>query len=136
MFKNLLCQKFKGSIHVDGYAVFFSGRKREARVALTVSESANKSMFEFMLTYERKLRARFASYQSTIIAAYAPTNEADDSLEDVFNFELNDVVDSVHEHNILVLCGDFIAKVGSYRSYAPDVTGQHGLGRITDNGLR
>ena len=62
-------------MHVDGYKAFYSRkeRRREDGIALTVSESAKKSMFEFIPKNKRVLNARFASSQSklTIIVSSA-----------------------------------------------------------------
>ena len=78
---------------------------------------------------DRLLKVHFASIQSklTIIAAYTPTYKADNSTKDAFHFDLNELVNSVPEYDILVLCGDFDPKVGSDRFYEPEMVSRHCL---------
>ena len=58
------------------------------------------------------------------------------SPRDDFYRMLSNVVAKAHRHDIVTLCGDFNAKVGSDASYAPAILGKHGLGEINDNGVR
>ncbi|XP_065564268.1 craniofacial development protein 2-like [Artemia franciscana] len=48
---------------------------------------------------------------------------------------LSNVVAKAHRHDIVTLCGDFNAKVGSDASYAPAIFGKHGLGELNYNGV-
>ena len=45
-------------------------------------------------------------------------------------------VSKLPEYDILVMCGDFNAKVGISSSYAPEMIGQRGLGVINDDGAQ
>ncbi|KAK2725287.1 hypothetical protein QYM36_001665, partial [Artemia franciscana] len=74
--------------------------------------------------------------KTTFIATYAPTNKSNDSDEDNFYQSLSDVTNKVHSHDILVVSGDFMAKMGCHQDYTPTVIGSHGLGEITENGMR
>ena len=104
-----------GSTYVDNYEVFFSGKEKrcEACVALVVSKQAKRSMLEFVPMNERILKARFESSQSklTVVAAYAPTNDSGGDTKDSFYSDLNDILNTVPEHDVLVVCGDFSAKL-------------------------
>ncbi|XP_065580159.1 craniofacial development protein 2-like [Artemia franciscana] len=71
-----------------------------------------------------------------VVAVYAPTNKSSDSDKDTFYQSLSDVTNKVHSHDILVVCGDFNAKVGCHQDNAPTVIGSHGLGEIRENGMR
>ncbi|KAK2702469.1 hypothetical protein QYM36_018921 [Artemia franciscana] len=87
---------------------------------------------------ERVLCARFSTSQAklTVIVVYAPTKDTVDQTKDDFYRVLSNVVVKAHRHDIVTLCGDFNAKVGSDASYAPAILGKHGLREINDSGVR
>ena len=91
-----------------------------------------------METYHRIIYARFFSryVKLSIIQVYAPTNEANDEDKDNFYEQLQTVVDSVHKHDILLVMGDFKAKVGEHNEGYENIIGSHGVGEINDNGER
>ncbi|KAK2726858.1 hypothetical protein QYM36_007639 [Artemia franciscana] len=97
-------------------------------------------MNTIILSYFRLkiLRARFATSQAklTVIVVYEPTNDTFDQTKDDFYRVLSNVAAKAHRHDIMTLCGDFNAKIGSDASYAPAILGEHGLGEINDNGIR
>ena len=70
----------------------------------------------------------------TIIACYAPTNEADDEEKDAFYNMLQSVTKDVPRHDIICVFGDLNAKVGADRQYCPEVLGPHGIGDMNGNG--
>ncbi|KAK2710012.1 hypothetical protein QYM36_013629 [Artemia franciscana] len=72
---------------------------------------------------ERILCARFATSQAklTVIVVYAPTKDTVDQTKDDFYRVLSNVVAKAHRHDIVTLCGDFNAKVGSDASYEPAI---------------
>ena len=100
---------------LKNYEVFFSGKekRREAGVALVVSKQAKRSMLEFVPMNERIHKARFESSQSklTVVAAYAPTNDSGGDTKDSFYSDLNDILNTVPEHDVLVVCGDLMPKL-------------------------
>ncbi|KAK2707507.1 hypothetical protein QYM36_015271 [Artemia franciscana] len=102
-----------GSLYVDKYEVFFSGKEKrqKAGVALVVSKHVKKSMLEFGPKIERILEACFESSEPklTVVAAYAPTNYAGLDTKDNFYSDLNDILNTIPEHDVLVVCGDFYA---------------------------
>jgi hypothetical protein len=57
----------------------------------------------------------------TIIAAYAPTNEAEDSDKTAFYETLEEATESTPAHNILVIAADFNARLGQ-NSHNADMT--------------
>ncbi|XP_065582702.1 craniofacial development protein 2-like [Artemia franciscana] len=105
---------------------------------MALSSRAKKCLVDWEPIYERILRARFATSQAklTVIVVYAPTNDTVDQTKDDFYRVLSNVVAKAHRHDIVTLCGDFNAKVGSDASYAPAILGRHGQGEINDNGHR
>ncbi|KAK2709048.1 hypothetical protein QYM36_014619 [Artemia franciscana] len=81
--------------------------------------------------------ARFTGRQAklTVVACYAPTNEADDTTKDNFYNTLQAVAKDIPSHDLVCFVGDFNAKVGSDKSYCPEVLGSQGLGEINENGI-
>ena len=70
------------------------------------------------------------------IKAAAPTEDTDEQIKDEFYGRLQDVLDSVNEHDMLIVTGDMNAKVGNDNWAHESVMGKHGLGQRNDNGER
>ena len=58
------------------------------------------------------LRFRFRHADLTVIEAYAPTEEAEDSVKEEFYNALQATLDTVARHDFIILMGDFNAKTG------------------------
>ncbi|KAK2705309.1 hypothetical protein QYM36_017374 [Artemia franciscana] len=127
-----------GTLNSETYHILYSGleTRKEAGVGMALSSRAKKCLVDWEPINERILCARFATSQAklTVIVVYAPTNDTGDQTKDEFYRLLSNVVAKAHRHDIVTLCGDFNAKVGSDASYAPAILGKHGLGEINDNG--
>ncbi|XP_065583461.1 craniofacial development protein 2-like [Artemia franciscana] len=122
----------------DGYVMAYSGHPsvHRAGVGLLMSPLAHKAMTNWNPVNERIMTARFVSNHTkmTIIACYAPTNEADEEEKDAFYNMLHSVTKDVPRHDVLCVVGDLNAKVGADRQYCPEVLGPHGMGEINENG--
>ncbi|KAK2716907.1 hypothetical protein QYM36_007152, partial [Artemia franciscana] len=129
-----------GTLNSETYHILYSGleTRKEAGVGMALRSRAKKCLVDWEPINERILRARFVTSQAklTVIVVYAPTNDAVDQTKDDFYRVLSNVVAKAHRHDIVTLCGNFNAKVGSDASYAPAILGRHGLGEINDNGVR
>jgi len=73
-----------------------------------------------------------AARSATIIAAYAPQSGSDADVSATFQRELDEVIDEVPKHHLLLLVGDFNAKVGSAADSSAAAThggviGRHGM---------
>ena len=75
-----------------------------------------------------ELCARFVTSQAklTVILVYAPTNDTCDQTKYGFYRVMSNVVAKAHRHDIVTVCGDFNAKVGSDASYAVAILGKTG----------
>ena len=75
----------------------------------------------------------------TVVSVYAPTNQASQEEKDEFYADLQSVIDGVAEEGVLMIVGDFNARVGSSERQEEedkwnDVLGCHGVGRINESG--
>jgi exonuclease III len=57
-----------------------------------------------------KLRGKFRNI--TLILAYAPIGDSPDVTKDAFYDQLSQECEKAHKYNILILMGDFNAKIG------------------------
>jgi len=124
-----------------GETVVYSGREDDNHihgVAIMMSRTATNALIEWSGINERIIMARFHSkfIKLTVIHAYAPTNDADDNAKDEFYEVLSDTVQRTHKHDILVVTGDFNAKVGNQPYPYQDIMGKHGEGTRNENGVK
>ncbi len=61
---------------------------------------------------ELTIRLRAVPFNITIVQAYAPTSDYDDNKIEKFYDQLQNVIDQTPKKNILVVQGDWNAKVG------------------------
>ena len=78
--------------------------------------------------------SRFA--KPTVIQVYAPTNDAEDESKEEFYEQLQWEVEAAPRHDVLIVMGDLNAKIGEDNKGWEKVMGQHGLGRMNENGER
>ena len=72
----------------------------------------------------------------TIVQVYAPTEEKTDEEKEEFYIRLKEVIRSVKQHDMLLLMGDFNAKIGQDDGIWRDIMGVFGVGTRNNNGLR
>ena len=105
-----------GEIPTDGgHRVYFSGKedKHEQGVGFLVHKDiVKKSGCHPISSRFMTVRLRASPFNITIIQVYAPTSSYDDSEVDEFYREPQSLVDQTPKHNILVVQGDWNAKVG------------------------
>ena len=132
----------QGRVHLsEGTEILPSGRDDDIHregVAIMMTEEAARSLMDWTPVNERIIKARFYSkyIKLTLIHTYAPTEIASEQVKDDFYTVLQEVIDSVHQHDILIITGDMNAKVGSDNRSFERVMGTHGLGVRNDNGER
>ena len=73
-------------------------------------------------------------FNITVIQVYAPTSNAKDAEVEQFYEDLRDLLELTPKKDLLVIIGDWNAKVGSQE--IPGVTGKFGLGVQNEAGQR
>ncbi|CAK1599374.1 unnamed protein product [Parnassius mnemosyne] len=70
----------------------------------------------------------------TLIQVYAPTTDATDEDNELFYEQLETALKHLNPHNIILVQGDFNAKIGEGK--VSDIVGSFGLGKRNDRGDR
>ena len=123
-----------------GESILYSGNPNEddqhvKGVGLILSKSAADSLLAWEPVSERVITARFASkcQNMSIIQVYAPTNDATEEEKESFYYQLQTVYDRTPRRDVIVVIGDFNAKIGNNNTGMETVMGQHGLGSMNEN---
>jgi len=82
-------------------------------IGLLLSKRARKSLKEVVHNTDRILLSTFhGNPATTVIVGYGPTNSSDEETAEEFYENLKRVIESVPEHNLLIVMGDFNARLG------------------------
>ena len=74
------------------------------------------------------------TFNITVIQAYAPASKAEEAEVEWFYEDLQDLLELTPQKDVLLIVGDWNAKVGSQET--PGVTGKFGLGMWNEAGER
>ena len=100
----------------EGHKVFFSGKedKHEHGVGFLVHKDIVNTVMGCRPVSSRliTIRLRAAPFNITIIQAYAPISDYDDNKIEELSDQLQNVIDQTPKKDILVVQGDWNAKVG------------------------
>ena len=82
---------------------------------MLLSDKARKALIGYNPVSSRVITARFdsAPYKITVIHAYAPTAASSDEVIEAFYSILEDALAKVHKKDIIIITGDWNAKIGS-----------------------
>ena len=88
------------------------------------------------LKNDRMLSVHFQGkpFTITVIQVYAPTSNAEEAEVERFYEDLQDLLELTPKKDVLLIIGDWNAKVGSQQT--PRVTGKYGLGVQNESGQR
>ena len=126
-----------------GEKILYSGHMDENEihsegVAFMLSKTAQKALLKWEPVNSRIITATFNTSNKRLkvkmIQCYAPTNDADQDKKERFYEQLQSVMNHRSERDILVMMGDFNAKIGSNNAGYEPYMGKHGLGNMNDNG--
>ena len=121
---------------------FFSGRDdgiHRRGVAAYITSKAKKSVLCFEPKSERlmKIRRDTRWLKTSIVIAYAPTEDAEEEEKDIFYGDLGEMVRSIPLHDILMVIGDMNAKVGRETDIFSGAIGRESLHEnCNENGFR
>ena len=109
-------------------------------VGITLAPEAQRALIGWEPVSSRIITAKFTSKRKNInlhiIQCYAPTNDADDEKKDELYLKLQAIVEKASTKDMVMMMGDFNAKIGSNNTGYEDTMGTHGLGVMNDNGER
>lgn len=127
-----------GFFYSDDFTVFYSGNDtiRRKGVAFIASKKIARCVESFRNISDRIITIRISGKprNTTIMQVYAPTTDASDEEIENFYFELQKTLDDTPKQDIVIIIGDFNAKVGDEPE--ADITGRFGLGDRNDAGTR
>ena len=125
----------------SGETVIYSGRsdgQHQEGVGIIMDRESRKSLIGWEPINSRIIKARFYSkhIKTTIMQCYAPTEQATEEDKDMFYCTLQNQIDRTPQHDILIVMGDFNAKIGSNNQGYELCMGREGLGEVNNNGQR
>ena len=128
-------------ILASGHTIFYSGRTdniHRGGVAVIVTRKVEKTVLEWKPVNDRLMKVRFNSKfaKLTIIACYAPTEEAEEEEKDEFYEQLEEEIRTTPRHDVLMVIGDLNARVGEYNTGKERAMGTQGFGCANNNGER
>ncbi|XP_066021426.1 uncharacterized protein [Pocillopora verrucosa] len=73
---------------------------------------------------------------TNLLSVYAPTLTSSTDAKDIFYSQLDDAIKHIPNNEVLILLGDFNARVGNDQGSWPDCLGHFGVGKCNENGQR
>lgn len=110
------------TMSLDNGALFInSGRQdglRREGVGIVLSRTVKNSLISYSPYSERIMVARLHTrhVNMSVVVAYAPTNDKDDSVKEHFYNQLSSILDRLPRQDVVVVGGDFNARVGGAHS--------------------
>lgn len=130
-----------GELRISKSHIFYSGNqngKHDFETGFVVSEKVFNSVIGFNPVSERicSIRLKGPLYNYSIISVHSPTEEKNEDIKEEFSDQLETAIMQLPKQDMLILCGDFNAKIGRERMYKPTI-GIHSLHNTSnDNGMR
>ena len=125
----------------DGHKIWYSGEEmlHQHGVGFIVRKEIVPSIISCTPVSSRLISIRVSSKPQniTIIQAYAPTSDYDDDQVEEFYENLESIIAKTPKKDILIVEGDWNAKVGpdAYSNW-PGTAGRFGIGETNDRGQR
>ena len=120
----------------DKTIIYLGGCGHNNGVALLMDKTFTKSILSYLPKADRLLLVKLKAnpFNINLIVAYAPAAEADESVLEMFNKNLDDLYKNCKSQEINILLGDFNAKVGLRKQ--GKTVGPHRLGTHNERGER
>lgn len=125
----------------EGHKLYFSGRtdKHAEGVGFLIHKDNVKSVMGYQPISSRLITIRLhaAPFNITVVQVYAPTSDYDDETVEEMYEDLQRIIDKTAKSDILILQGDWNAKIGeeAHRDW-PGVCGRLGNTTTNERGLR
>ena len=127
----------EAKVRLDSYTFIYSGgSEHQHGVGFIIKSSIEKSILGYWPVSNRNimLKLKAKPFDIAIIQTYAPTSShSDDEIEEHYE-EINKMLKEVKSTDVLIIAGDFNAKIGK-GSYQ-DLVGNYGLGDRNPRGDR
>ena len=128
----------KGEFNSDDHYIYYCWQEslRRNGVAIMVNKRVWNAVLEYNLKNDRRISICFQGkpFNITIIQVYAPTSNTEEAEVEQFYEDLQDFLELTPKKDILLIIGDWNAKVGSQET--PGITGKFGLGMWNEAGQR
>jgi hypothetical protein len=120
------------------YKLFYSGGETHHRgVGFAIKLSLSASVLSFSAISDRLAVLELdGTVPFTVIAAYAPIDCSTIDDKDQFYHDLQTCCDRIPQKHGRLVLGDFNAETGRDNSAFPGILGNHGIGKLNDNGTR
>ena len=114
-----------------GETIFYTGREddvHQSRVAIVTTRYASEYLESWTHDSNCIITAIFYSkyIKATIAQVYAPTNDAEDETKGTFYNHLQKTLDVAPRHGMLLVMGDWNAKVEEGPQGESNIVGKHG----------
>lgn len=105
-------------------------------VGILLSSTIRDSLLDWEPISDRIIRARIDTKfkKLHIVQCYAPTEDKELLVKEVFYSQLDQTLSRIPKQDIVVLMGDFNAKVGNRNEDIEHIIGKQGLGVMNENG--
>jgi hypothetical protein len=130
----------KGHFSTDDHTIYYSGNEKggDRGVAFVTSNFISKHVLGYNPVNDRiiSIRLQAQPINISLIQVYAPTSSAPDDVLDCFYNQLQDTLDSIPKRDIVMIIGDYNAKIGEGVQHEDEakVVGLHGLGSRNERG--
>ena len=136
--KTLLHKSRKGEFNSDDHYIYYCGQDsfRRNGIAIIVNKRVQNAVLGCNLKNNRMISAHFQGkpFNITVIQVYALTSNIEETEDEWFYKDLQDLLEVTPPKGVLFIIGDWNAKVGSQE--IPGVTGKFGLGIRNEAGQR
>jgi hypothetical protein len=126
---------------MGGYTIFWKGKDEGVRihgVGFAVrSKLADRMVTQPIGVNERLMHFRYKSEYGkhvTFVCGYAPTMMAPEHDKVAFYDGLQSIIDAIDKDDVIMLMGDFNARVGADFHVYKGCLGKHGVGKCNSNG--
>ena len=127
-----------GEFNSYDHYIYYCGQEslRRNGVALRVNKRILNAVLGCNLKNDRMISVHFRGkpFNSTVIQVYAPISNAEEAEFEQFYENLQDFLELTPKKDVLIIIGDWNAKVG--RQETPGVIGKFGLGVQNEAGQR